>query len=172
MKIILSVLASALLLTYLIVQTFTVFWPNNLIALFFSAFLALTINGAFIYFQSAAASRKTSENPSNSRPRQNRERRPNNQPSRNESKQNRKPEYRLADSQTAPGNLEGTIKWFNRRKGYGFILEDSGEEIFFHQREIAATNGESADIDKGQKVRFSRSETDKGPQAQGVSKIN
>ena len=43
-------------------------------------------------------------------------------------------------------NVDGTVKWFNRIKGYGFITAESGEELFAHQRSIynIQTEGDSS----------------------------
>lgn len=95
---------------------------------------------------------------------------------------NRSPKHRTRPKQQEQSNkasvgedanrLEGEIKWFNRRKNYGFILEDSGEEIFFHQQEVEEDSKKNKPIDKGQRVNFIKTETEKGPQAQRVQIIN
>lgn len=69
-------------------------------------------------------------------------------------------------------NEEGTVKWFNRTKGFGFIVRASGDEIFVHQRSIVRT-GRGDDRQRpmlrdGQKVRFSVTNHDKGLQAEDV----
>jgi len=69
-------------------------------------------------------------------------------------------------------NEEGTVKWFNRTKGFGFIVRASGDEIFVHQRSIVRT-GRGDDRQRpmlrdGQKVRFSIANHDKGLQAENV----
>ncbi len=69
-------------------------------------------------------------------------------------------------------NEEGTVKWFNRTKGFGFIVRASGDEIFVHQRSIVRT-GRGDDRQRpmlrdGQKVRFSVANHDKGLQAEDV----
>ena len=64
--------------------------------------------------------------------------------------------------------LDGTIKWYNRRKSYGFIVDSSGEEIFFHQQELELVNGKPPIVDKGLPVKFHKILTEKGPQAQRV----
>ena len=64
--------------------------------------------------------------------------------------------------------LDGTIKWYNRRKSYGFIVDSSGEEIFFHQQELELVNGKPPMVDKGLSVKFHKTLTEKGPQAQRV----
>jgi len=73
--------------------------------------------------------------------------------------------------QSAPDDsqqLDGTIKWYNRRKSYGFIVDNSGEEIFFHQQELELVNGKPPMVDKGLPVKFNKMLTEKGPQAQRV----
>ncbi len=69
-------------------------------------------------------------------------------------------------------NEDGTVKWFNRTKGFGFIVRASGDEIFVHQRSIVRT-GRGDDRQRpmlrdGQKVRFSVTNHDKGLQAEDV----
>jgi len=67
---------------------------------------------------------------------------------------------------------QGTVKWFNRTKGFGFIIRESGDEVFVHQRSIRAT-GEGDDrrrpaLQDGQAVSFYVAVRDKGPQAEDV----
>jgi len=61
----------------------------------------------------------------------------------------------------------GTVKWFNVRKGYGFITRDQGEDIFVHFRNIEG-KGKRA-INEGQRVSFIVTTGDKGLQADKVS---
>ena len=60
----------------------------------------------------------------------------------------------------------GTVKWFNDSKGYGFIEREEGEDIFVHYTSIRGEGYRS--LDEGQKVEFTVTEGDKGPQAQDV----
>ena len=62
----------------------------------------------------------------------------------------------------------GTVKWFNGTKGYGFITDDnSGEEIFVHFSGIAADGYKT--LEDGQKVTFETAEGNRGLQAVNVT---
>jgi len=65
------------------------------------------------------------------------------------------------------GNEEGTVKWFNVKKGFGFIVRESGDEIFVHFRAIRGRGRRV--LRQGQLVRFDVVEADKGLQADNVS---
>ena len=65
------------------------------------------------------------------------------------------------------GNEEGSVKWFNVKKGFGFIVRDSGDEVFVHFRAIRGRGRRV--LRQGQLVRFNVVEADKGLQADNVS---
>ena len=61
----------------------------------------------------------------------------------------------------------GTVKWFNVRKGYGFITRDAGDDVFVHFRNIEGSGRRS--IEEGRRVTFVVTDGDKGLQADEVS---
>ena len=61
----------------------------------------------------------------------------------------------------------GTVKWFNVRKGYGFITRDAGDDVFVHFRNIEGSGRRA--IEEGQRVSFVVTDGDKGLQADEVS---
>lgn len=64
---------------------------------------------------------------------------------------------------------QGTVKWFNDAKGFGFIQRESGEDIFVHFRAIQGDGYRS--LQDGQKVEFVVTEGEKGLQAEEVRKV-
>jgi len=63
--------------------------------------------------------------------------------------------------------LEGTVKWFNDSKGFGFIEQDGGQDVFVHHTAIQAQGFKS--LEEGQRVSFEVVEGAKGPSAANVS---
>ncbi|WP_445766291.1 cold-shock protein [Rheinheimera sp.] len=61
----------------------------------------------------------------------------------------------------------GTVKWFNEAKGFGFIEQASGPDVFAHFSEIASTGFKT--LQEGQRVQFTVSAGQKGPQASKIS---
>jgi cold shock protein len=61
---------------------------------------------------------------------------------------------------------QGTVKWFNADKGYGFIAVDGGRDVFVHYSAILMDGYRS--LDQGQRVEFEIAQSDRGPQAESV----
>ncbi len=64
---------------------------------------------------------------------------------------------------------EGTVKWFNDAKGFGFIEQDGGKDVFVHHSAIQAEGFKS--LDEGARVQFDIVDGDKGPAAANVVKL-
>ena len=64
---------------------------------------------------------------------------------------------------------QGTVKWFNNEKGYGFIAVDGGQDVFVHYSAIQADGYRS--LDGGQRVEFEVAQGPKGPQADAVRPV-
>ena len=64
---------------------------------------------------------------------------------------------------------QGTVKWFNAEKGFGFICGDDGNDVFVHHTAIVGEGYHS--LDEGQKVSFDVTQGKKGPQASNVTKL-
>ena len=61
---------------------------------------------------------------------------------------------------------QGTVKWFNADKGYGFIAVEGGQDVFVHFSAIVGDGYRS--LEEGQKVEFDITQGQKGPQAENV----
>ena len=65
--------------------------------------------------------------------------------------------------------IQGTVKWFNAAKGYGFIAREGGEDVFVHHTAIKSEGYRS--LDEGQEVEFEIQMGPKGEQAINVVKV-
>ena len=63
----------------------------------------------------------------------------------------------------------GTVKWFNEEKGFGFIAQDDGPDVFAHFRQIVGDGFKT--LAEGQKVKFTVTQGQKGPQAENIEVI-
>ncbi|GAA5395510.1 cold-shock protein [Streptococcus uberis] len=63
----------------------------------------------------------------------------------------------------------GTVKWFNAEKGFGFITQEKGTDVFAHFSEIQSNGFKS--LDEGQKVSFDLEQGQRGLQATNICKI-
>lgn len=65
--------------------------------------------------------------------------------------------------------MKGTVKWFNNQKGYGFISDEEGKDVFVHYSGLNMSGFKS--LDEGAEVEFDVTEGVKGPQAINVTKL-
>ncbi len=65
--------------------------------------------------------------------------------------------------------LQGTVKWFNNKRGWGFIVKEDGDDIFVHYSAIKGDGFKT--LDEGQRVQFEIEEGEKGPAAANVEPV-
>ncbi|WP_430884326.1 cold-shock protein [Fusibacter sp. JL216-2] len=63
--------------------------------------------------------------------------------------------------------MNGTVKWFNAEKGYGFITSEEGNDVFVHFSQINKDGYKT--LEEGENVTFELAEGPKGPQAENVN---
>jgi cold shock protein len=66
--------------------------------------------------------------------------------------------------------VQGTVKWFNESKGFGFLSQESGPDVFVHHSEIKADGYRT--LNEGDKVQFEITQSPKGPRAANVTVVS
>jgi CspA family cold shock protein len=64
---------------------------------------------------------------------------------------------------------EGTVKWFSNKKGYGFIQQEDGNDLFVHHSAINMSGFKT--LAEGEQVSFEVEDSDRGPKAKNVEKV-
>jgi len=143
---------------------------TSFIVIFLISFLGIGINNAVIR---STLSGQANTKPALAKPRQ----KPKKQTAtkRSESKSAKPAKKSAENSSTAKsgGNEpleQGTVKWFNGNKGFGFICRENGEEVFVHFRSIESDDesGSRRHLRDGQAVEYRVVDSDRGPQAENV----
>ncbi len=152
MRTTITVMASALLLAALITEVHSRLFADSYFALLLITFLALAVNGLF---NARLANQDAASSPAR------RKRRP------------AKRAPREARTRLIGGGKreEGTVKWFDEAKGFGFIIRTDKSEIFVHKRAIRADRGERPQLYDGRPVSFQVGENEKGLCAENVTAL-
>ena len=66
--------------------------------------------------------------------------------------------------------LNGTVKWFSQEKGYGFIVQDDGPDVFVHHSSIQGSGFKT--LEEGERVEFDLKQEAKGPRAENVVRVD
>lgn len=197
MRTLLIAAASALFFAYAITELSMRLWPGEYFELLLLAFAALLVSGLLNLKLAGLLTSASQPAPArrDTRPRtQARDRgrpdKPANKPSGGDRPRGRDATQRSRDGRTPEDNVRnddtgpaqpppdgpretGTVKWFNRTKGFGFVIRESGEEIFVHQRSVRVIGEGDArrrpGLKDGQSVTFVVAEREKGLQAEDVT---
>ncbi|MEM1433238.1 MAG: cold shock domain-containing protein [Pseudomonadota bacterium] len=192
--------ASALLLAAAITELSSRLFPGNYFALLVLSFIALTVNGLFNVRQYTAGSDSpapAAPAPEQTRRRASdqsrREQKRRSEAARSDSTdrargesgsrrqrderpepQKRRPRQDADSRSAAPApsgpREDGTVKWFDRSKGFGFVIRADGEEIFVHQRSIRSGGDRGRpNLADGAKVSFVVTESQRGRQAEDLT---
>ncbi len=157
MKPILSAVAVAALLAVVAAEAYRWLWDGHHLGLLAVVFLACLGSGLAAMRLGRAAPRAAPRAVSRA-PRERRTRRTEGSARRTE-----------APARLTEGRETGTVKWFSRSKGFGFVIREDGDEIFVHHRSVRADDGHRGNLRDGQRVTFVAVERSKGWQAEDVA---
>lgn len=146
MKPFLSAVAVAALLAVVAAEAYRWLWDGHHLALLAVVFLACLGSGLAAMRLGRAAPRAASRAPRPGRARR-----------------------AEGPARRTEGRETGTVKWFSRSKGFGFVIRENRDEIFVHHRSVRSDDGQRGNLRDGQRVTFVAVERSKGWQAEDVA---